>query len=153
MQWLLIMEKALREKLRNGKFSEVPATRSKTMSAIKGKGNKTTEIKFRFALVRAGISGWKMNQTDILGKPDFYFPKNKLAVFIDGCFWHGCPKCGHIPKTNTEYWREKITRNKKRDNSTTRKLRYRNFKVLRFWEHELKNDLPGCVRKLVNIIK
>lgn len=120
------------------------------MSAIKGKGNKTTEMRFRLALVRDGISGWNMHEPDIIGKPDFYFPDQKLAVFIDGCFWHGCPRCGHIPKTNTEYWREKIARNKKRDKSTTRKLRYRKYKVLRFWEHELKNDLNNCMKKLQN---
>lgn len=120
------------------------------MSAIKGKGNKTTEMRFRLALVRDGISGWNMHEPDIIGKPDFYFPDQKLVVFIDGCFWHGCPRCGHIPKTNTEYWREKIARNKKRDKSTTRKLRYRKYKVLRFWEHELKNDLNNCMKKLQN---
>ena len=144
------MEKALRKTLKNGAFENVSASRSKTMKAIKGKGNKTTEIKFRLALVRAGKKGWKMNQPDIIGKPDFYFPDKKLVIFIDGCFWHGCPKCGHIPKTNTEYWREKITRNKKRDKSTTRKLRYRNYKVIRIWEHELKGVINSRVSRIIS---
>lgn len=146
------MEKILRETLKNGKFSRVTVARSKTMGAIKGKGNKTTEMKFRLAMVKAGITGWKMNEQSIIGKPDFYFPKHKLAVFVDGCFWHGCPKCGHIPKTNSKYWRTKIDRNKKRDASNRRKLLYRKFKVLRFWEHQLKNDLHYCINKLGNIL-
>ena len=146
------MEKALRKTLKNGKFSGVSETRSKAMSAVKGKGNKTTEVRFRLALVRSGISGWKMHASEIIGNPDFYFPEQKLAIFIDGCFWHGCPKCGHIPKTNTEYWREKIARNKKRDQSVTRKLRYRNFKVIRIWEHELQNGINKHVTGIINTI-
>ena len=146
------MEKALRKTLKNGKFSGVSETRSKAMSAVKGKGNKTTEVRFRLALVRSGISGWKMHASEIIGKPDFYFPEKKLAIFIDGCFWHGCPKCGHIPKTNTEYWREKISRNKKRDKSVTRKLRYRNYKVIRIWEHELKGSINKHVREIISSI-
>lgn len=146
------MEKALRKTLKNGTFKGVSASRSKTMGAIKGKGNKTTERTFRLALVRARKSGWKMNQPDIIGKPDFYFPDNKLVIFIDGCFWHGCPKCGHIPKTNTEYWREKIARNRKRDKSITRKLRYRNYKVIRIWEHELKGGVNKRVTEIISSI-
>ena len=147
-----MMEKALRKTLKNGKFSGVSVTRSKAMSAVKGKGNKTTEVRFRLALVRSGISGWKMHESGIIGKPDFYFPVQKIVIFIEGCFWHGCPKCGHIPKTNTEYWREKIARNKKRDKSITRKLRYRNYKVIRIWEHELKDGINRRVREFINAI-
>lgn len=146
------MEKALRKTLKNGKFSGVSETRSKAMSAVKGKGNKTTEVRFRLALVRSGISGWKMHASGIIGKPDFYFPEQKLVIFIDGCFWHGCPKCGHIPKSNTKYWREKISRNKKRDKSVTRKLRYRNYKVIRIWEHELKGSISRRVREIIRLI-
>ncbi len=146
------MEKILKKKLKGGKFSNVPVTRSNTMRSIKGKGNKTTEAKFRMGLVRAGINGWQMHNKKIIGKPDFYFPSLKLAVFIDGCFWHGCPQCGHIPRTNREYWQTKIQRNKSRDLSVTRRLKYRGYKVLRFWEHSLKIGTNKCVMKLRTIL-
>lgn len=119
------------------------------MSAIRAKGNKSTELMFRLALVRSRIKGWVMHPRNIIGNPDFFFPKIKLAIFIDGCFWHGCPKHGHIPKTNTEYWREKIAGNKRRDKSSVRKLRYRDYTVIRFWEHELKKDTDKCIDKII----
>ena len=75
------MEKALRKTLKNGKFSDVSETRSKAMSAVKGKGNKTTEVRFRLALVRSGISGWKMHASEIIGKPDFYFKNLTDIIF------------------------------------------------------------------------
>ena len=106
------VEKVLKKKLPEGKFEDVPLKRSKTMSAIKSKGNKTTEITFRMALVRASIRGWKLHPKGLPGNPDFIFPARKTVVFLDGCFWHGCPKCGHIPKTNIGYWRTKIQMNK-----------------------------------------
>ena len=83
------MEKALREKLASGKFDNVTETDAKRMRAVKGKGNRSTELLFRLTLVRAGIKGWKLNPRNIPGKPDFYFPAEKVAVFTDGCFWHG----------------------------------------------------------------
>ncbi len=143
-----LMEKALKKTLKNGKFDNVPAKVSKTMSAIKGKGNKSTEIKFKMALVRNGISGWRLHPKYLEGKPDIYFPKEKIAVFLDGCYWHGCPKCGHIPKTNTNFWKTKISNNKKRDAKKRRILRRSGVKVLKFWEHELYKDVNKCVQKL-----
>lgn len=133
------MERYLKSKLENGVFFEVAEKTSKTMSAIKGKNNKTTELKFRMLLVRNGITGWKRNYSKIKGKPDFYFPSKKIAVFVDGCFWHGCPKCGHIPKTRSEYWETKIRRNKERDILVTKENTEHGILVLRFWEHELKD--------------
>lgn len=142
------MERRLKEKLSSGKFNKVPDARSQTMSKIRGKGNKTTEVVFRLALVRAGIKGWVMHPKEIIGKPDFFFPKKRIAVFVDGCYWHGCPKCGHIPKTRTEYWKEKIRRNKERDAMVNKTLKKQNIKVVRFWEHEIKGSLNSCVRKI-----
>jgi DNA mismatch endonuclease (patch repair protein) len=95
----------------NGSFGNVSETHSRRMGAIRGKGNRTTEVRFRAMLVRAGIRGWTMQTKGIKGKPDFYFPKSKVAVFLDGCFWHGCPKCGHVPSVNRPYWKAKIKRN------------------------------------------
>jgi DNA mismatch endonuclease (patch repair protein) len=79
------------------------------------------------------------------GKPDFYFHRPKLAVFVDGCFWHGCAACGHTPRTNSAYWSEKVRRNRDRDVRTTAALRGLGVEVIRLWEHELREDLAGCV--------
>jgi DNA mismatch endonuclease (patch repair protein) len=73
----------------------------------------------------------------LLGKPDFVFPKSRLTVFVDGCFWHGCPKHGHTPRSNTAYWRKKIARNIERDQEVNRELKKRGWRVFRIWEHEL----------------
>lgn len=122
------------------------------MAAVRGRNNRTTERRLRYALVRAGVSGWKLHPPDLQGRPDFYFPENSVAVFVDGCFWHGCPRCGHYPKHNQEFWRTKIARNKTRDRETTARLRELGVAVLRFWEHELCDDLPRCVHSVQNAL-
>jgi DNA mismatch endonuclease Vsr len=80
---------------------------------------------------------------------DFYFPSERVVIFIDGCFWHGCPRCGHIPNANRPYWSVKIQRNQERDAQKTRLLSDMGLDVMRFWEHELKDDSVGCVNRLV----
>lgn len=121
--------------------------RSRIMSRIRARGNASTELRLRMMLVRAGISEWKMHDTELPGNPDFCFPEAQVAVFVDGCFWHGCPRCGHIPKSNREYWTKKIERNKDRDNINSLELRERGWRVLRIWEHELKDssDVVGRI--------
>ena len=142
------MERILKATLKNGVFGDVSAVRSRAMSAVRGKGNRSTETAFRMALVREGIRGWTLHRKDIAGRPDFYFARRKVAVFIDGCFLHGCPKCGHVPKTRSTFWRTKIERNKSRDKSTGQKLRRSGVKVVRMWEHELQRDMARSVEKL-----
>lgn len=110
------------------------------MAAIRGKHTKSTEVVLRMALVRAKISGWRLHASDLPGKPDFYFAKSKVAIFVDGCFWHGCHYCGHIPKTRRSFWQLKIMRNKQRDRATSRKLRAQGLVVMRFWEHSLASE-------------
>jgi len=83
----------------------------------------------------------------ITGRPDFAFKKAQLAVFVDGCFWHCCPKCGNMPATNREFWRIKLGKNKVRDRLVSRTLRADGWKVLRIWEHELRAP-SRVVRKL-----
>lgn len=139
------MEKELREKLPGGRFHNVSPARSRAMSAVRGKGNVTTERRLRLALVRARIAGWKLHPKEIPGCPDFYFPKNRLAIFTDGCFWHGCRDCGHIPSKHSAFWSAKIEGNRRRDAEKTAELRAKKIRVLRLWEHELKEDLKGCV--------
>jgi len=144
----IIMERRLRKLLPDGRFCGVSTKRSRHMASVRGGNNKSTEQKLGMALVRAGIRGWRLRASDIRGRPDFYFSLEKLAIFVDGCFWHGCPRCGHIPKTRGKFWSAKITRNRERDRSVTRKLRRQGLMVLRFWEHELRADLGRCVARI-----
>jgi DNA mismatch endonuclease (patch repair protein) len=115
--------------------------RSEVMSRIRGWGNKNTELALVKLFRRHKITGWRRNQ-NIFGKPDFVFPKLKLAVFVDGCFWHGCPKHGTQPKENRIFWKKKLARNFARDRLVNRTLRSVNWRVLRIWQHELtrKNE-------------
>jgi DNA mismatch endonuclease, patch repair protein len=145
------MERSLKKLLKNGNFQKVPPIRSRTMSRIRGKNNKSTEIQFRMLLIRNKIAGWTTNEVSLIGKPDFYFKKGKMALFIDGCFWHGCPVCGHIPRTNTAFWKEKIKRNKLRDKRTKKALLKQGIKVLRLWEHQIKN--PKAINLTIKTIK
>jgi DNA mismatch endonuclease (patch repair protein) len=125
--------------------------RSEVMSRIRSRGNKATELALAKLLRRNKITGWRRNQK-IFGKPDFMFRNARLAVFVDGCFWHGCPKHGTKPKGNAAFWRKKISRNQARDRLVTRTLRSANWRVLRIWEHELarKNE-PRLLRRILRV--
>jgi len=111
--------------------------RSAVMAAIKGRGNRSTELAVRGMLKKLGITGWRANFASIPGKPDFAFAKIKLAIFVDGCFWHGCKKClrNRKPAENAAYWRNKIAGNVCRDKRINRKLNRNGWSVLRIWEH------------------
>ena len=141
------VERQLRNCLPGGKFVGLSAARSRLMRAVRGKGNKSTEGRLRAALARAGIRGWVVEPRGVLGSPDFLFPDEQIAVFVDGCFWHGCQRCGHVPKSNSRFWRAKIRRNQERDRFYSSALRRRGYRVLRFWEHHL-SDLEFCLSKI-----
>src|SRR5258706_10290317 len=115
--------------------------RSDVMSGIRGRGNKDTELALAKLFRRNKITGWRRNQK-VFGKPDFIFRQARLALFVDGCFWHGCPKHATQPKNNRAFWKNKFSRNRTRDLLVTRTLRSANWRVLRIWEHELtrKNE-------------
>jgi DNA mismatch endonuclease (patch repair protein) len=124
------------------------AKRSEVMSRIRSRGNKDTELALAKFFRRNKITGWRRNQK-IFGKPDFIFPKLKLAIFVDGCFWHGCPKHETKPKNNRTFWKNKFARNKARDVLVTRMLRRAGWRVLRVWEHELaKKNEPRLLRQI-----
>ncbi|MGH8121563.1 MAG: very short patch repair endonuclease [Rudaea sp.] len=112
------------------------AKRSDVMSKIRGRGNKDTELALIKLFRSQGISGWLRNQR-VFGKPDFIFQKLRLAVFVDGCFWHNCPKHATKPKNNAAFWEKKLALNRKRDRLVTRTLLTQDWHVLRIWEHEL----------------
>ena len=114
--------------------------RSNNMASIRSKGNASTEQTFAHLLRRTGVSGWRRH-LPLPGKPDFVFPINRVVVFIDGCFWHGCPRCYRMPEDNRAYWKAKVTSNRRRDRQRTRELRLLNWRVVRVWEHSLKSSV------------
>ena len=79
---------------------------------------------------------------------DMAFTKAHIAVFIDGCFWHGCPEHGTLSKSNAKFWRDKIETNQRRDIDTTKRLKAAGWQVIRFWEHEIKEDVEKCVTRV-----
>ena len=111
--------------------------RSNVMSKVRSSGNKSTEIRLIKLFKSAGITGWRRNYP-VKGKPDFVFLNCRLAVFVDGCFWHGHDCRNTRPNDNSEYWIRKRERNMKRDIEVTEKFNQRNWTVLRIWECELK---------------
>src|SRR5437762_1508759 len=127
-----------------------PAKRSLIMAAIKGKGTKTTELAVRRLLRIHRITGWRAHIASIIGKPDFVFLKRKIAVFVDGCFWHGCPKCRRNlkPTSNSAFWCAKFQANRRRDKVATAALRRKGWRVLRLWEHDIRKK-PGIILRRI----
>ena len=122
--------------------------RSYAMSRIRSRGNRSTEKALILAMRKAGISGWR-RRSSLCGKPDFVFRRFRAAIFVDGCYWHGCRKCALASKSNCEYWGPKIEGNVKRDRNNTQALRDAGWKVVRIWEHDLKVDPIKCVRRIM----
>ena len=112
------------------------AKRSAIMSAIRGRGNRSTEFNLVSFLREHLITGWRRG-VSLPGKPDFVFRAAKVAMFVDGCFWHGCPRHARIPKSRVAFWKDKLARNVQRDREVKSALRTRGWRVLRIWEHEL----------------
>ncbi|HNQ95312.1 MAG TPA: very short patch repair endonuclease [Anaerolineales bacterium] len=123
--------------------------RSQVMSAVHSKGNKSTEIALISIFKSYKISGWRRN-CQLTGKPDFVFPKHKIIVFVDGCYWHGHGCRKRKPGHNDKYWKEKISKNKKRDSFVTKELRNDRWKVIRIWECEIRKH--KYARKINNIM-
>ena len=127
-------------------------TRSRIMSRNRSRGSKSTEWKFRSLLMRSGIRGWRLGHgSGLTGSPDIVFTRRRLAVFLDGCFWHGCRRCRSIPTTNRAFWMNKIGKNRKRDKKVQRALHEKGWNVVRIWEHELRADSAGVLRKVLNV--
>lgn len=115
------------------------------MQAIRAKGNKSTELKIVKLFRENKITGWRRH-LPLPGKPDFTFRKEKLTLFVDGCFWHRCPKCFREPKTNADFWRNKIESNVKRDLQVNKELKQAGWSVFRLWECQLKKPQRFLVR-------
>jgi DNA mismatch endonuclease, patch repair protein len=127
-----------------------PLERSRIMTKVKSGGNKSTEAAFASLLRREGVSGWR-RRYPLEGSPDFVFPQKRLAVFVDGCLWHGCAHHCRVPHTHRAYWVQKIARNRRRDKRTRRILRVKGWRVIRIWEHEIKTS--AVLSKILKIKK
>jgi DNA mismatch endonuclease (patch repair protein) len=128
-------------------------SRSQLMSRVRSTGNATTELRMITLLQKNRLSGWRRHLS-ILGKPDFTWRKERVVLFIDGCFWHG-HDCGRnlAPKTNVEFWREKIERNVARDRAVSRVLRSERWTVLRVWECSLKRNPKRVARRIQRALR
>jgi DNA mismatch endonuclease (patch repair protein) len=152
-------------------------TRSELMSRIRSRGNKDTELALAKLLRAHGVSGWrrhllvrvavdssklkvdgrkrhgKDNQPStknhqLTVRPDFVFAKSRTAIFVDGCFWHGCPRHGTQPKGNAAFWKKKFAANRNRDRLVNQTLRRANWRVIRIWECALKKHPLTCLRRI-----
>jgi len=113
--------------------------------------NTGPELIIRRLLKKEGLkfkTGYKLK-----GKPDIIFSEHKTAVFIDGCFWHGCKKHRTFPQTRKNFWKEKINRNMQRDKDINRHYKKDGWKILRIWEHEIKKDAEKAAGKIVKFLK
>lgn len=139
------------------------AKRSEVMSRIRGKGNESTELALASAFRKAGIKGWRrhvaikldlgpkvakrLGKAQLLVRPDFVFRREKVAVFVDGCFWHRCPLHSKLPENNREFWEYKLSRTVWRDRLVSRGLRRKGWNIQRIWEHDLSRSTEHCARK------
>jgi DNA mismatch endonuclease (patch repair protein) len=120
-----------------------PETRSRVMSRIRSRDTKP-ELALRRALHERGVRGWRCNVRTLPGKPDVAFTRWRVAVFVDGCFWHGHPD-HFTPGKSGPYWDAKIERTKARDQEANSALRNLGWTVIRFWDFEVESDVSSCV--------
>ena len=121
--------------------------RSSLMSKVRNRGNRTTEVAVEDVLICHRIRGWVKHPDGVIGKPDFFFPKHMLAVFVDGCFWHHCQHCArNLPTNRRSFWRSKIDQNRRRDERVRSALRRRGYSVMRIWEHSVPNHQSWLAR-------
>lgn len=128
------------------KFSK--SERSSIMRSVKSHNNKSTELKLIKSFKESNIKGWR-RKYKLFGNPDFVFPKKRIVIFTDGCFWHGHSCRKTKPKENAQYWQKKIHKNKLRDKLVSEVLRQKGWQVIRIWECQIKK---GNLRKKLNNI-
>ena len=126
--------------------------RSKIMSAVHSKQNKSTEMKLIKIFKENGIVGWRRNYK-VKGHPDFVFPDKKIAIFVDGCFWHGHDCRNTRPADNAEYWQKKRERNMRHDKEITALFEKRGWTVIRIWECELKKKNFENLKNKIEILQ
>jgi DNA mismatch endonuclease, patch repair protein len=123
-------------------------TRSYNMSRIRSRDTQP-EMRLRRMLWARGVRGYRLHR-NLPGKPDIVFGRAKVVIFIDGCFWHGCPSCGdgRAPSSNKPYWSAKRKMNQERDQRRTRELEAMGWTVLRLWEHEVMKQPEVCAMRI-----
>lgn len=125
--------------------------RSDLMSTVRSRGNRSTEMAVESVLLTHDIRGWVKHPDGIPGRPDFYFPRLPLAVFVDGCFWHACPKCArNTPRSRRQFWSTKLDENRRRDRRVRSQLRHQGVRTMRIWEHSAATGkwLPRLIRMI-----
>lgn len=138
--------------------------RSERMARVRGRGNRSTEVALARAFRLNGVSGWRRHvrlrlhdpgarlaggsRPSAFVRPDFVFRPARVAVFVDGCFWHACPLHGTRPAGNASFWAAKLEANRRRDRLTTASLRRAGWLVVRVWEHDVKKRPDSCVRRV-----
>ena len=125
--------------------------RSYNMSMIKGKNTKP-ELVLRKLISSNGVKGYRLNYK-LPGKPDVVFGKYKIVIFIDGCFWHRCPKCFIQPENNSNFWKNKIEGNVERDKKINNLLKKKGWKVIRIWEHLLKKTQNHVYKEIIRALR
>jgi len=115
------------------------------MASVHSRGNRTTEVAMGKILWMAGLRGYRKHWA-VLGRPDFAWPRLKIALFVDGCFWHGCSRCRGLPQTNKRFWKNKIEKNRDRDRGVSRRLRRAGWSVIRV--RECTVELESTVRRI-----
>ena len=125
---------------------------SRVMRSNKAKDTKP-ELILRRALREVGFPGYRLNWKKVPGRPDIAYPGRKIAIFVNGCFWHRCPYCQlPLPKTHTDFWKAKFERNVERDARKTLELESAGWHVITVWECEIKNDLSSVLSKIEGAI-
>lgn len=126
---------------------------SYTMSSIKSK-NSIPELIIRKELFKQGIRGYRIHSKNVIGKPDIAFLRKKIAIFINGCFWHMCPKCNLTsPKHNAAFWKEKLTNNVERDTKNIKLLEENGWNIITIWECDIKKNVEKCLNLIIEKIK
>jgi DNA mismatch endonuclease, patch repair protein len=125
---------------------------SKVMSANKAKNTKP-ELQLRKRLFNEGLRGYRLHDKRIPGRPDIVFTGHKVAVFVNGCYWHRCPSCAlSLPKNNTDFWKDKFQKNMSRDKRKVAELENLGYKVLTVWECEIKKELDLVVERIKKVL-
>ncbi len=119
------------------------------MSSVRGTNTKP-ELLLRKALWRKGLR-YRL-KSELPGKPDIVLSRYKVAIFVDGCFWHSCPEHGSLPESNTSFWKKKIARNVERDHEVNALLEQNGWRIIRIWEHEIKQSIEKVVERVFSFV-
>lgn len=131
--------------------TRTPEQRSRIMAAVRSRNTKP-EVALRRALFAAGVRGWRLHRKDLPGRPDLAFGRARVAVFVDGAFWHGHPS-RYKPGRSGQFWDDKIRRNVERDLADAAALEAQGWRVLRLWDFEIKRDIEDCVARVALLLQ